>query len=93
MSQINCESKKRCDLIQRISEMRDVNIRTIDPATVKDIDDVNIDTTLPVPDRVASFVRQIGNPYCYRSHGVIVKISFAGTESLEECLANCISLE
>ena len=38
-------------------------------------------------------VEQIKNPYCYLSNGVIVKISFAGRDTLEECLSRCIMSE
>ena len=39
------------------------------------------------------YIRQIKNPYCYLSNGVIVKISFAGRDTLEECLSRCIMSE
>ena len=56
------------------------------------ISDVVIDQELPVSDRVASYIRQIGNPYCYKSHGVVVKINFAGERHLEDCIQNCMNV-
>lgn len=53
---------------------------------------VVIDQELPVSDRVASYIRQIGNPYCYKSHGVVVKINFAGERHLEDCIQNCMNV-
>ena len=44
-------------------------------------------------ERLEDYIRQIKNPYCYLSNGVIVKISFAGRDTLEECLSRCIMSE
>lgn len=54
--------------------------------------DVVIDQEKPVTDRVASYIDQIGNPYCYKSHGVVVKINFAGERRLEDCIQNCMNM-
>ena len=41
----------------------------------------------------ADYIRQVKNPYCHISNGMIVKISFAGQDTLEACLSRCISPE
>jgi len=53
---------------------------------------VEIHEELPQAERIADYIKQIKNPYCYKSHGVVVKISFAGKCSLEESLSRCISM-
>ena len=58
----------------------------------RELDDVEIHEELPQAERIADYIKQIKNPYCYKSHGVIVKISFAGKCSLEESLSRCISM-
>lgn len=70
----------------------EVDIRTVDTSTLKDISDVVIDQEKPVTEKIASYIDQIGNPYCYKSHGVVVKINFAGERRLEDCIQNCMNV-
>lgn len=84
---------KEKSLSEELHEMAAVDIRTAKPEELVDMDTVKINQELPVAERVQDYIRQIKNPYCYKSHGVVVKISFAGTKTLEECLGACISME
>ena len=61
---------------EEIEAMKDVDIRTVDINTLRDIRDVKVNTDLPKEERVLDFIRQIGNPYCYRHGKYVVKISF-----------------
>ena len=68
---------------------KDVDIRTVDRNTLVDINDVNIDKKLPREQRLEDYVRQIGNPYCYKCGEAIVKISFSETTAtLEDRIEN-----
>ena len=70
-----------------LDEMRKVDIRTVDPATLHDRRDVRIDSRQPREKRIASYLKQIGNPYCYRHGKYVVRVSFADTDiSLEDRL-------
>ena len=70
---------------EQIEAMQNVNIRTVDPDTLRDIRDVKVNVDLPKKERILDFIRQIGNPYCYRHGKYVVKISFADTDvTLEE---------
>lgn len=80
-------------LSERLKKMAEVNIRDVSPDELVDIENVHVNTELPTQERVLDYIRQIKNPYCYISHGVIVKISFTGNRKLEECLGACISME
>lgn len=62
-------------------EMKEVDVRTVDRATLKDINDVVVDTALPKEERLRSFIEQIGNPYCYKCGDLVVKVSFAENTS------------
>ena len=42
-----------------------------------DIRDVKIDRTLPVEERMKSYIDQIKNPYCFRVGDVKVRISYS----------------
>ncbi len=71
--------------ISTLDTMRSVDIRTVDPETLRDIRDVKVNTELSKQDRLMDFIRQIGNPYCYRHGEYVVKVSYTDTEvSLEE---------
>lgn len=64
--------------------MKYADIRTIDRDSLVDINDVKIDTNLPRDQRMRDFLRQIGNPYCYKCGKAVVKVSFADTKATLE---------
>ena len=52
-----------------------------------DIRDVSVDQNLPKEERIAEFLRQIKNPYCFRCGKFTVRAQFAENGvSLEDCL-------
>lgn len=68
-----------------LKAMQEVDVRKVDPATLRDIRDVKINQDIPKGERILDFIRQIGNPYCYRHGDYVVKISFTDTDiTLEE---------
>ncbi len=72
---------------EEIDAMRDVDIRTVDPDTLRDIRDVKVNVELPKKERILDFIKQIGNPYCYRHGKYVVKVSYTDTKvTLEERL-------
>ena len=82
--------EKEKDLSKQLKQMAQVDIKTVDPAELVDIENVRISTDLPQEERIADYIRQIGNPYCYLYHGIIVKVSFSGKRRMEECLKDCL---
>ncbi len=76
---------------EQIEAMQNVDIRTVDPETLRDIRDVEVNTSLPKKERILDFIRQIGNPYCYRHGKYVVKISFTDTDvTLEDRMLSYI---
>lgn len=63
-----------------LEEMRNVDVRTVDPSTLHDRKNVHIDSRQPKQKRIAAYLRQIGNPYCYVDNGIVVKIGFISTK-------------
>lgn len=56
-------------------------------STLVDICDVYVNQNLPKEERIAEFVRQIGNPYCFRCGKFTVHAQFSPNGlSLEDCL-------
>ena len=52
-----------------------------------DIRDVSVDQSLPKEERIAEFLRQIKNPYCFRCGKFTVRARFdENGVSLEDCL-------
>lgn len=69
---------------EQIEAMPNVDVRTVDPATLRDIRDVVINPDLPKKERILDFIRQIGNPYCYRHGKFVVKVTFTDTDATLE---------
>ena len=73
-------------------KMKTVNINTVDAESLIDIKDVKIAPGLSKEERIEQFLRQIGNPYCFRCNGCVVQVSFSETErTLEDCLQDYFS--
>ncbi len=76
---------------EELRAMQEVDVRTVDREALQDIRDVEINTGLPKGERILDFIRQIGNPYCYRHGDYIVKISFTDTDvTLEDRMLSYI---
>lgn len=56
-----------------IEEMKAVDVRTVDPETLVDVSKIKIDESLSKEERVAEFLRQVKNPYCFRVGNMVVK--------------------
>ena len=76
-----------------LTEMKQVDVRTVDRELLADIAAIRINEELPQEQRFADFLVQMKNPYCYRCGKVVVKVSFSDTETtLEECLERCFKV-
>ena len=60
-----------------MEQMKNVDIRTVDPNDLIDINDVQLCADKPKEERIRDFVRQIKNPYCYKVGKIVVKVSFS----------------
>ncbi|MDR1705866.1 MAG: hypothetical protein LBS19_14455 [Clostridiales bacterium] len=58
-------------------EMKNVDIRSVDPDDLVDIRNVQISSEQSKDERIREFVRQVGNPYCYRVGPIAVKVRYA----------------
>ncbi len=67
-----------------IEEMKNIDVRLVDPDTLVDIRDVKINMKLPQQERLLDFIKQIKNPYCYKYGKTIIKVSFMETEATIE---------
>lgn len=77
--------------VMSLEELQKLDVRDVDPETLPDIKDVHIDTSLPPEQRMASILQQMnGNPYFFRSAGLVVKTSFKGEARLQTILEDCL---
>ena len=83
---------KQCPYtLEQLKAMQAVDVRTVDRSTLRDIRDVKVNTDLPKQERILDFMRQIGNPDCYRHGNYVVKVSFTETDvTLEDILLSYI---
>lgn len=74
------------DVIQNMDfeQMKNVDVKTVDRESLVDISGIHVNSQMPREQRLADFVSQIGNPYCYRCGKVVVKVSFADTNATLE---------
>ena len=76
---------------EELKAMQEVDVRTVNREALRDTRDVEINASLPKGERILDFIRQIGNPYCYRHGDYVVKISFTDTDvTLEERMLSYI---
>lgn len=61
-----------------LEDLKSVDIRTVKPEDVADIQQIKIDDTLTQQEMRREFIRQVGNPYCFRVGKVIVKTAYSG---------------
>lgn len=58
-----------------------------DTSALVDIKDVSVDKNLTKEERIAEFIRQIKNPYCFKCGKFTVRAQFSKSGvSLEDCL-------
>ncbi len=75
---------------QDLEEMAQTDPQTVDKKTLVDIENISIDQDLPKEERMMDYMKQIKNPYCYLDNGIVVKISFSGKRTLEECIQDSV---
>lgn len=75
---------------EELRAMREVDIRTVDRSTLVDAETVKINTEPSIEKRIADYIAQIKNPYCYLYKGMAIKISFSGKRKLEDCMKDSL---
>ena len=72
--------------MENLRQMAQTDLRNVN---LVDINEVEIRKDLSQRERMVDFISQIKNPYCYLDKGMVVKISFAGENRLEDTLKKC----
>lgn len=80
------------DVFGELEQMKNIDLRTVDPNTLVDINDVEINPKLPVEEKMTEYLRQIKNPYCYKCGDYVIKVGFTDTErTIEDCFEDYLS--
>jgi len=75
----------------QITKCNETDIMKVDINTLKDIQDVKVNTQLPVKERMADFVKQIEDPYCFRCGKLVVQIIHSESDTtINDCLKEYI---
>lgn len=75
--------------MQTLERMKNVDIRTVDPAGLVDIQSIKMNPEQSRDEQIRDFIRQVKNPYCFRVGKVAVKLTFPEHgPTLEERLQN-----
>lgn len=75
--------------MESLRQMAQTDLRNVNRKELVDINEVEIRKDLSQRERMVDFISQIKNPYCYLDKGMVVKISFAGENRLEDTLKKC----
>lgn len=78
------------ELLEELKKLKEVDVRTVDKESLVDINTVKIDPNLPLLERTIDYIKQVKNPYCYRNKDVVVKVSFLGERSINDCIKNAL---
>ena len=86
-------SEYELDALQQIdlAALEAVDVQTVSPDDLVDLKDIQIDPSLPKEERIASFIRQVKNPSCYKCGKIVVKVGFEEGTTLEEQLKTIFS--
>ena len=76
-----------------LDRLKNMDIEQCEPDQLVDLRSVSIDNSLPVPERMRSFVKQIKNPYLFKVDDITVKVEFSSGKSLEDSLLSYLLAE
>lgn len=78
--------------LKDLEEMNITDITKADRNSLVKIDTVKIDASLPIEERMLSFLEQIKNPYCFLVGNAPVKVTFKDTgRTLDDAVKNFLT--
>ena len=76
-----------------LNGLKNIGIEQCERDQLVDLRSVSIDKSLPVPERISAFVKQIKNPYLFKVDDVTVKVEFSSGKSLEDAVLSFLLAE
>ncbi len=66
--------------VAELEEMRQIGIDMVERDDLRNIRAIDLDPSLPQTERVRRYLEQTGNPYCFLSDDIPVRIRFTDTD-------------
>lgn len=77
--------------ISTVRAMKNTDVRTVDKSLLVDLKDIEINPKALPEEKMAEYVRQVKNPYCFLCNGYAVKLEFSQDErTIEDCFSEYI---
>ena len=76
-----------------LNGLKNIGIEQCERDQLVDLRSVSIDKSLPVPERISAFIKQIKNPYLFKVDDVTVKVEFSSGKSLEDAVLSFLLAE
>ena len=76
-----------------LNDLKHIDIEQYEPDQLVDLRSVSIDKSLPVPERMSTFVKQIKNPYLFKVDDITVKVEFSSGKTFEDSLLSFLLAE
>ena len=76
-----------------LDRLKNMDIEQCEPDQLVDLRSVSIDKSLPAPERMSAFIKQIKNPYLFKVDDITVKVEFSSGKSLEDSLRSFLLAE
>mgnify|MGYP003623813404 CR=1 FL=1 len=77
---------------QTLFEMSQIGIEQISPSELASVDTIHVRQELPHEQKIMSLIEQMGNPYCFVSGDVPVRVRFVNDEkTLSQSLVSYFS--
>ena len=76
-----------------LERLKNMDIEQCETDQLVDLRSVAIDKSLPVPERMRSFVKQIKTPYLFKVDDITVKVEVSSGNSLEDSLLSFLLAE
>ena len=79
------------ELKKKVELCKNTNLSDIDIDEIPDIKEVKISKKKSSRERILDFLKEVNNPYVFKSNGRLVQISFANSDkTASECLSNVL---
>ena len=75
---------------QSLTQCAHADINSCNPKELVDLQNVTIDTNLPVSQRFEQLLSQVHNPYLFKVDDVVVKVNYSGNKRLTNTLAGLL---
>ena len=74
----------------QLARCKEVDVSSCDINSLMDLREINIDTTKPVMQRMASFLEQVQNPYVFKVGDIVMKVDYGNGKQFAEAFTDIL---